>query len=423
MLNRRSILSHPIRLPLSCAVAFLLAGPLSLQAAGTRIEDQRLTYFASIPAHSHFGASLAMTRDSGGAFAMIGTHEGHIGVFEYHAPAWEPSFSLGTGAPAVQLFPMDLELGTGIAAIRHASGNTTIRTFVDGGADVDLLAGVEGTYVKAVALYGDVLVLGQPDQAGGAGRIQIYEWNSIFGWGLAATFNGATGDRLGSALAMKEGLIAAGAPGYGANGAVRFYGRGEEWFDWTWIESPATSQTGAEFGAAVDLSLDGMWVAVGSYAADDLVVLPGGQPEINVGAVYLYRSVFLGWELEGLVRPLESSTNDNFGYSVALHDDILVAGSPGEDGASIDEGAAYVYQYSGSQWRKRMRLADSAPEPDEQLGWSVAVGDLGALVGAPYFDGNGVLDQGAVLAYGGIVTLFEDGFESGDFSAWSAVVP
>ena len=47
------------------------------------------------------------------------------------------------------------------------------------------------------------------------------------------------------------------------DGAVRIYVRGSEWVDWQLVESPATSQTGAEFGAAVAIAEDGGWGALG----------------------------------------------------------------------------------------------------------------------------------------------------------------
>jgi hypothetical protein len=59
----------------------------------------------------------------------------------------------------------------------------------------------------------------------------------------------------------------------------------------------------------------------------------------------------------------------------------------------------------------------------DRLGASVAVGDLGALVGAPYTDVDGVQNQGAAFFYRGVISLFADGFESGDTSAWSSTVP
>ena len=66
---------------------------------------------------------------------------------------------------------------------------------------------------------------------------------------------------------------------------------------------------------------------------------------------------------------------------------------------------------------------DAAAEEHDALGTSVAAGDLGALAGAPYHDGNDVQDQGAALYFRGIVTLFADGFESGGTTGWSAAVP
>ena len=64
---------------------------------------------------------------------------------------------------------------------------------------------------------------------------------------------------------------------------------------------------------------------------------------------------------------------------------------------------------SGSLWTTvpRLRLFDPAAEEHDALGTSVAAGALGALVGAPYYDGNDVFDQGAVLFYRGDIAARE----------------
>ena len=427
--KRRAVIR---RAAIAIAAVALLAAPWPAGAAAQRSEDQRLVSRFFSPAHSHFGSTVAMDRF--GDFALVGAPEGGSqgggGVYHFQFLAdtdWynhTRSSASPTGSP--QPFALDIEGILGIASLREIDEENSVLAFNYHGGLGALLQNLHPTEIRAVALQAEgteFLALGHPDWSQERGLVWIFERNDDGDWGLTAGFQGVLpGERLGSSLAAKTGVLVAGSPGYGANGAVFIYVRGEEWIEWQRLDSPAESQLDAEFGAAVDIEAEGYWIAVGSPFVDR-VTSPGER--VDVGAVYLYENVGFAWEYETLLRPPGASHDDHFGASVALHDVVLVAGSPGEDGAVGDEGAAYVYQRSGSLWSTvpRLRLFDAEAEEHDALGTSVAAGDLGALVGAPYHDGNDVYDQGAVLFYRGIVTLFTDGFESGGTTAWSGTVP
>jgi hypothetical protein len=421
------------RLAVTLAVA-LLTGPWPLAATPARPADQRLVSDDTTPTQSHLGSSVAMSRGVADAFALAGepgactSGGGGVHHFQYAGGAgWEHhhrSCHIPNGSP--QAFPMDIEGAEGYVAAREFDAEDAVVAYAHSGLLGWALQHVPAPEAKAMAFHTDVMALGMPGYSGGRGLIWIFEPDGAGGWVLVGGFEGEQpGDRLGSALAAKPGILVAGAPGYGDNGAVFTYVRAEDWIFWQRLDSPAAlPQEDAEFGAAVDISADS-WIAVGSPLVDRLIALPGGSPAVDIGAVYLYEVVGLGWELETLLRPPETSAFDRFGTSVALHDAVLVAGSPGEDGPQGDEGAAYVYQRSGGEWQTlpHLRLVDPDAEEHDALGTSVAAGDLGALVGAPFADGNEVFDQGAVLYFRAIAAVFGDGFESGDLSAWSVVTP
>ena len=429
--TRRAVARHAAG---ALAAVALLAAPWPAGAAAQRTEDQRLVSRFFSPADAHLGSTVAMGRSGTGVFALVGAPEGgsSSGGAVYHFQLLDGAdwynhtrhSASPTGAP--QPFAVDVEGSRGYASLRETDEENSVLAYdYDGWLGVSL-QDLHPTEVRAVALQAqgtEFLALGHPEWSLDRGLVWIFERDDEGDWALTAGFQGVLpGDRLGSSLAAKAGVLVAGAPGYGANGAVFIYVRGEEWIEWQRLDSPATSQADAEFGAAVDIEAEGYWIAVGSPFVDR-VISPGER--VNVGAVYLYENVGFGWEYGILLRPPGARDNDRFGTSVALHDVVLVAGSPGEDGAVGDEGAAYVYQRSGSLWSTvpRLHLIDAEAEEHDALGTSVAAGSLGALVGAPYHDGNDVNDQGAVLFYRGIVTLFADGFESGDASEWSDAVP
>jgi hypothetical protein len=286
----------------------------------------------------------------------------------------------------------------GVYPRRNTSGTSSVLWYTPWGGGGYLVSSVSGVPVEAIAILEDTLVLGQPAYSSNAGRVLIYERGDD-GFALAWTFTGAPGERLGSAVGVAPSLVFAGAPDASPNGLVRTFVRTDHWIPWLTIPSPAISQTGARFGAALAVSLDGGLIAIGSPLVDRVTGLPGSSPVVDLGAVYLFEPVYIGWHYTNLLRPAEAVAGDRFGTSVALHRDVVVAGSPREDVPLSTTGAAYVFEHVGAQWQETARLADGAPQLRAYLGASVAVGDLGILVGAPRYDGNGVYDQGAVLFY------------------------
>jgi hypothetical protein len=416
------------RTPCLAVTVALLVAPLPGTAATvTRTEDQRLVEGAAPAPQGHFGSRVVMSRSRVETFALVAGNGAGATVnrFPYVGAGWQ--WQSTSSWSSAQSLPMDHEAGWGLFASLEANGETWVRRQTYTELSGKLLELVADNEVKALAYYPPYLALGIPDANLQSGVIVIYEQHAVLGdWSpVAYLFGQSSGDRLGAALAAKDGIVVAGAPGYGANGAVFLYiccDFDGQWLEWQRLDSPAISQAGAEFGAALDIAGDGSWIAVGSPLVDR-VITPGER--VDVGAVYLYEHVGFSWDLETLLRPPGAADDDHFGTSVAMHRKFLVGGSPGEDGAEGDEGAAYVYHLAGTAWETvpRLRLADSAAEEHDALGTSVAAGDTGVLVGAPFFDGNDVFDAGAVLFYANAGAFFDDGFEGGDSSAWSLTVP
>ena len=413
------------------SAATLIAGlcAASVQGAAARFADQRLVTGYASGAESHLGSTVSMFRGSGQGYAVVGTPrggdtgDGALHFFHY-APAvgWnaEWRWSLEPSGRE-QPLPVDLEGPLAFAAPLTAEGTGDIEIFDFYGHYSRVGASWAGD-ARAVAASSNVLALGFPDALGGNGLIVIYEPDGTGGWTYDDDLVGGPGDRLGSSLAALPNVLVAGAPGHGDNGAVFVYARADPtWVEYQRLDAPVTSQTGAEFGAAVDLEEGTSWIAVGA-PFQDRVISPGSA--VDVGAVHLFESVGFGWEYASWVRPPGAGAHDHFGWSVALHDELLVAGSPGEDGNAGDAGAAYVFQRTGAEWSAAtLRLYDRNGAEHDELGTSVAVGEVGALVGSPNVNGNGVFDQGALLFYRSLVTLFADGFASGDTTAWSSTTP
>ncbi len=145
------------------------------------------------------------------------------------------------------------------------------------------------------------------------------------------------------------------------------------------------------FGHSV--SIDGNRVAVGSPLNDE-----GGN---DAGAVYLYAlsDATKPYAIEiAKLLPAASASGDQFGTSVAISGDTVLAGAPRKDAGEVLSGAAYVFFNDGSGWNEQAELTASHVRMGDQFGFSAALDGNVALLGAPYDDAAGT-DSGAAYVF------------------------
>lgn len=113
---------------------------------------------------------------------------------------------------------------------------------------------------------------------------------------------------------------------------------------------------------------------------------PANPLEASRGAAYLYRGSGATWTQEARLTASDGSFEDGFAGSVALGDDTIVVGAPGDDDA-------YIFVRSGSGWVENAKLAASDQTFEaysyDGFGRSVALWGDFALVGAPLDDEEG----------------------------------
>src|SRR5262249_35091867 len=77
---------------------------------------------------------------------------------------------------------------------------------------------------------------------------------------------------------------------------------------------------------------------------------------------------------------------DQFGYAFALDGERVLVGAFGRDGASLDEGAVYVFardQGGAGAWGEVARLTAPAPSSDTAFGYALALDGDRLAIGAP----------------------------------------
>jgi hypothetical protein len=157
------------------------------------------------------------------------------------------------------------------------------------------------------------------------------------------------------------------------------------------------------FGYAV--AIDGNYAVVGAYGDD----FSGVDP--NMGSVYIFEQQGQnGWvEIQKLFNS-DQDDYDRFGWSVDIHGDYIVVGAYGEDEDENDSnpmskaGSAYIFKNTGGTWAEVQKIVASDRDVDDEFGWSVAIHDSTIIVGAHIEDhdvagNNFMYHSGSVYAF------------------------
>ena len=107
-------------------------------------------------------------------------------------------------------------------------------------------------------------------------------------------------------------------------------------------------------------------------------------------------------EQKVLEEPTTSARNsDQFGWSVAISDNKAVIGARLDDGpGGTDQGAVFVFEQNVSgTWQQVQKLVADDAGTSDYFGWSVSIENDEIAVGAPLYDVSGGTNQGAVYIF------------------------
>jgi len=235
-------------------------------------------------------------------------------------------------------------------------------------------------FATDIAIHGSTVVVGDPvDSTQGldAGAVHVF---SIGMAGCAATqklvgSDARSSDIMGYSVAVTSGRILAGAPYFyeaSLNTGKAFLFEEQAG---QWVETARLSPSDANPSDHFgwDVALSGAHALVGSYRNDE-----GGA---DAGAAYLYD---LSGESPMLMQKLiggQSGDADYFGWSVALYEGLAVVGAPGVSSAHEEQGAVYVFEYVSGSWQEVDRLLSPEASPGQRFGYSVAASSGGIVIG------------------------------------------
>jgi hypothetical protein len=246
-------------------------------------------------------------------------------------------------------------------------------------------------YGQAVAVDGDTLAIGARAESNADGL--RHEAVHVFtragtGWAHQARLEDPfpTGDPLrrtgfGSSLAISGGTLVAGSPIWrngsyppADDGRVYIYERSGE--EWNLVADLAGT---GQFG--ISLAAEGSTIAIGAPSFQ----LPGES--LRQGKVFIYTREAMAWaQTAELLAPADTDYN-NFGRSVALDGNTLLAGAPyslGEEWDNTPLGAVVAFRRSGTAWEQEAVISN--PFDEGFFGYSVDISGDHALVAAPGYD-------------------------------------
>ncbi len=328
---------------------------------------------------------------------------------------------------------------------------------------------------RSVAIDGDYIVVGAPQEAGSGGIYVFRKGATAATWTQVARFvdaTGVTGDQLGYAVDISENYIIAGAPNdepVGAlansnNGSVSIYQRNIATSVWSLIGKRVASDglAGDAYGSSV--SIDGDFAAIGApmddyagnrinagsvyvnenlsnawseiahlhasdYLRDDnygtSVAISGanlfvGSPLNDVSAKQNAGSVYVHFQDEGGINAWGEVENliaddftaaDQFGISVAADGDVVAIGAHFDDVHGFHSGSGYIFDGSGG-WLQVAKLDDAFGELNDNFGYAIGLSGTTVIIGAWKDDNFDVLDQGSVSIFDDCSNLFQSQAEN-----------
>ena len=368
---------------------------------GVWVRSESLRPVSPSAAYEGFLPSIAAA--GGIAVAAAGDAEGAwaANVYERHGAGWrglarvpvepgaEPSPSdpapLNMGRLMGIMQPPDRSValdpsGRTMAVWRHGADAGLVRVLSRAGdsgpwaREAELPIG-DGTDPAGVTLAAtaDRVVVGVPSHEP-AGAVLTFVRRSPGTWALEAELRDTTltaGAGLGSAVAVRDGWLAAGAPGAGL---VATYRRdGEAWVAGPVLRPDRADPAADRFGHALALADPELWVGA-----------PGARQ--GIGAVHRYEWAAEGWRAAEVLELADppggtdarggggpaAGEPSGFGWSIALTADVAAVGAPG---TRQGRGRVVVLERDGSGWRPAQAIEERALPESIATGAEVGCAD------------------------------------------------
>jgi|HubBroStandDraft_6_1064221.scaffolds.fasta_scaffold07802_1 hypothetical protein len=190
----------------------------------------------------------------------------------------------------------------------------------------------------SISISGNTVAVGSIQVDAGPGAVYVFV-KSASGWKntqeaaeLTAS-DGVENDDLGAALSITGETIAAGAPGHGAGAAYVFVKPASGWVNATQNAELSSSHTSNPEALGKSLSMSGNTIVAGADYMND-----------EAGRAFVFVQPAGGWTNmteTSMLRAPQVQIKEYFGESVAISQNTIAVGAPGDDPAGV--GAVYIF--------------------------------------------------------------------------------
>jgi choice-of-anchor B domain-containing protein len=231
-------------------------------------------------------------------------------------------------------------------------------------------AGLGIGFGNAMAVDGNILLVGAPGQYDGRGAVYLFQRDGAGEWreaGVLSAGDGVPGDSLGGAIALHGDVALVGASRHADGAGAVYTFRGDAWTQQTKL-TPADVRTGDRFGVAV--AFDGARALIGAVGRDSLT-----------GGAHVFGYDGGAWNEEAVIRTADVGPRSAFGARLALSGDHAIIAAPQ---ANRSAGAAFVFARDGAgRWTQQGRLVPADSSPGSFFGFNVVATENEAWIGAP----------------------------------------
>ncbi|MCB0567856.1 MAG: T9SS type A sorting domain-containing protein [Phaeodactylibacter sp.] len=384
----------------TCTVTVVVTGPCG---------DEEMKFITSDGEGKYFGNSVGIS----GTRAIVGVHiydvngnnSGSAFIYHWNGFEWEEHQLIPDDGNTGDHFGASVAIsgdkaivgaygsGFGSAYLFHWNGADWAQqqkiTAADGSSSLD-------NFGYSVAIDGETAIVGaygDDDHGPNSGSAYLFHWdgaNWVQQQKITASEDGAEGDYFGSSVAIDGGRAIVGARhddndnGENSGSAYLFHWNGDSWEEQQKIVASAPDQgtAGDLFGWSVSISGDK--ALAGAYGDDHETAFS------NRGSVYSFHwnEVTAQWEQQDRITASDSQNGDRFGWSVAINEGRAIVGAPQSDPNGYSSGSAYLYEWDGVEWVEQEKLTAFDGENNDHFGYSVGISGNRAIAGARFEDEN-----------------------------------
>ncbi|MEM6397609.1 MAG: hypothetical protein AAF741_14770 [Bacteroidota bacterium] len=334
-----------------------------------------------------FGAAVAVSGDVAIATAFAdgdnGTTSGSAYIFRNDGSSWnqEQKLIASDGEPFEQ-FGFSAAISRDVALVGafqdDDNGNGSGSAYVfryDGNDWVEeqKLLPTDGAMNDAfgvrVALLGDLALVGAFGDDNGTGSAYVFRFDGS-SWveeQKLTALDQATSDRFGWSVALAENTAIVGAFGDESERGAAYFFRfdGSSWNQ----EQKLTANdgvTGDRLGFSVAI-------------ADDVIVVGAEEDDTATGSAYVYRFNGANWVQEQKLTAINGSIGNRFGTSVAIQGDQIISGAISR---ANGRGSVYVFSRLGTNWFQTQEIIASDGASSDNFGGSISLSGETLLAGA-----------------------------------------